>query len=244
VDKGGKLLFMGNALQRDGEFLIDCGVKRVANPDRDKDYILAKIDENDGLPKSPFLSYLAIPKYESVDAEVYAWAYVPIFSRTNAHYCGHKNAPYDKDKAPTVALAKYGNVVFMAHPIGQIYSEYGCVAHRDYLLSALRSLLGYEPTVKCHFGSCGRITVIDQKNEQRYCANLTYAAPARRGVAEIIDDIVPIYNIDFKMSTDKRITRVWSPVLNEEIPFTCEGGEVSFTIPKLECHNTVVIEYK
>ena len=244
VAKGGKLLFMGEALQRDGEFLIDCGVCRVADADRDKDYILSKIDENDGLPRSPFLSYRAAPKYESIGAEVYAWTYVPIFSRTNAHYCGHKNAPYDKDSAPTVALAKHGSVVFMAHPIGEIYGGYGCVAHRDYLISALKNLLGYEPTVKCHFGSCGRITVIDQRDQSRYCANLTYAAPARRGVAEIIDDIVPIYNIDFKMSTDKCITRVYSPISDEEIPFTCEGGKVSFTIPRLECHNTVVIEYK
>ncbi len=244
LSKGGKLLFMGEALQRDGEFLIDCGMKFVAKPDRDQDYILAKIDENDGLPKSPFLSYCPINKYENVDAEIFASAYVPIFSRTYAHYCGHKNAPYDKDSTPTPALARKGNVVFMAHAAGKLYNGYGCVAHRDYLISALKNLCGYDPVIKCRLGSCGRVTVIDQKENSRYCVNLTYAAPARRGVAEIIDDIVPIYDTKFSMKHDKKITRVYSPIDNLEFPFTDKDGEVSFTVPKIECHNTVVIEYK
>lgn len=241
---GGKLLFMGEALQKNGEFLVDCGIRLVSKASCDLDYILASINENDGLPKSPFLSYFPINKYESIDAEIFAQAYAPIFNRTNAHYCGHKNAPYDKDSTPTPALTRRGNVVFMAHAIGKIYNEYGCVAHRDYLISALKNLCGYEPVVKCRLGSCGRVTVIEQKGSARYCVNLTYAAPARRGVAEIIDDIVPIYNTKFSMKHDKKIKRVFSPIDNEEIPFTDEDGEVSFVIPKIECHNTVVIEWE
>ena len=244
IAKGGKLLFMGSALQKDGKFLIDCGMRFVSAPDRDQDYILARIDEGDGLPKSPFLSYYPAGKYENVDAEIFANAYLPIFNRTNAHFCGHKNAPYDKDSTPLPALARKGNVVFMAHAIGRIYNDYGCVAHRDYLISALKNLCGYEPTVKCRLDSCGRVTVIDQKESARYCVNLTYAAPAKRGIAEIIDDIIPLYNVGFGMKTDRLIKRVYSPIDNVEIPFASDGKSLSFTIPKLECHNTVVIEYE
>ena len=46
------------------------------------------------------------------------------------------------------------------------------------------------------------------------------------------------------MKHDKKIKRVFSPIDNEEIPFTDEDGEVSFAIPKIECHNTVVIEWE
>lgn len=244
LKNGGKLLFMGDALQKDGEFLIDCGVKYVGPADRDQDYILAHINENDKLPKSPFLSYYPISKYENVDAEVFAEAYIPIFSRTNEHFCGHKNAPYDKESVPTVALARKGNVVFMAHAAGKLYKDYGCVAHRDYLISALKNLLSYEPLLKCPLGSCGRVTVLDQKKLSRYSMNLTYAAPARRGVAEIIDDIFPIYNIKTQFKTDKKIARIYSPITGEKIKFKQKNGTVSFVIPKIECHNTVIMEYK
>ena len=244
VENGGKVLFTGNALQNENGFAIDCGLKYVAGADRDQDYIRARISESDNLPKSPFLAYTPINKYENIDAEIFAEALIPIFSRTNAHFCGHKNAPYDKDAVPTPALARKGNVVFMAHKAGQMYKEYGCVAHRDYFISALKNLCGYKSLTTVNLGSCGRVTVIDQNNESRYCVNLTYAAPQKRGVAEIIDDILPLYNIPFALKTDKKVTRVYSPVTNEKIKFKQKDGVVSFVIPKIECHNTVVIEYK
>lgn len=244
IKNGGRVLFTGSALQRDNEFLIDCGLKFVASPDRDQDYIRACISENDGLPKSPFLSYTPINKYENIDAQVFAEALIPIFSRTNAHYCGHKNAPYDKDATPTPALVRKGNVVFMAHKAGAMYKEFGCLAHRDYLISALKNLCGYEPCVNVRLGSCGRVTVIDQKELSRYSVNLTYAAPAKRGIAEIIDDTIPLFNIPFGMKTEKNVTRVYSAVSGEELDFSQKDGTLSFVIPKIECHNTVVIEYK
>jgi hypothetical protein len=241
---GGKLLFIGNSLQKDGEFLIDCGLKKTAPADRDQDYILARISEDDRLPKSPFLSYIPIDKYENIDAEIFASAYIPMFSRTNAHYCGHKNAPYDKDAIPTPALARKGNVVYMAHKVGEMYKQFGCLAHRDYLISAIKNLCSYEPVVSVKLGSCGRVTAINQSAKSRYCINLTYAAPAKRGVAEIIDDIIPLYNIPCSIKTDKNVTRVYSPITNEELEFKNCEGRISFVIPKIECHNTVVIEYK
>ena len=73
---------------------------------------------------------------------------------------------------------------------------------------------------------------------------MTYAAPVRRGVAEIIEDIMPLYNIPVLFNTDKKIERIYIALTGEELEFCVNGDGISFVIPKLECHTSVVMEYK
>ena len=65
--------------------------------------------------------------------------------------------------------------------------------HKNYFLWLLDQT-GFTPTFKITgFGAQGRATMIHQKDQNRYCLNMTYASPIRRGAAEIIEDIVDIY---------------------------------------------------
>lgn len=54
---------------------------------------------------------------------------------------------------------------------------------------------------------------------------------------------MPVYNIAVKMRTDKEIKRVYLPLTDEELAFDSADGEVTFTVPKLECHISIVLEY-
>ena len=85
--------------------------------------------------------------------------------------------------------------------------------------------------------------MIKQEAENRYCINLAYASPSRRGSAEIIDDIVPIYDLNLKVNVPERIKRVYLPLKNKELAFEAEDGEIEFLLPKLLCHETIVLEY-
>ena len=62
-------------------------------------------------------------------------------------------------------------------------------------------------------------------------------------MAEIIDEITPIYDIKISMRMPEAAKRVLVPLKGEKLEFKYENGEISFTLPKLWCHESVVIEY-
>jgi hypothetical protein len=92
-------------------------------------------------------------------------------------------------------------------------------------------------------GAMGRATMIHQKDESRYCMNLLYAAPVKRGLAEVIEDIMPVYNIEIQLDIPEIVKRACLPLQSVELPVTCENGKQKLILPKLECHESIVLEY-
>ena len=115
--------------------------------------------------------------------------------------------------------------------------------HKENFQAALN--LAYSgPNLKAEgMGSQGRCTMIEQADKQRYCINLVYASPIRRGKAEIIEDILPLYNIKLAVKTDKTIKNVYLGLTGEKLDFVQKDGKAEFVLPKLECHTSIVVEY-
>ena len=241
---GGKVLLIEKALLKDGKYQIDVGAEYKEDGKFDCDYILPgkELLSLEELPKKPFLSYFVSPIIKNVDADVYAEIYQPLFSRTYGHFCGHKNTPYAKDGDTSPALIKKGNVVYISHNIPKIYKERGSVYHRRYFAAALK-LLGYKPLLNVDLYSGGRVTALKQADKNRYCVNMVYASPVKRGFVEIIDEILPIYNIKTEIKVDEKIKRVYDPISGKDLPFTLSDGVCTFTVDELNCHKTVVLEY-
>jgi hypothetical protein len=157
-------------------------------------------------------------------------------------FCGHKNTPNDKTThAP--GIVKKGNVVYMAHPMATAYNTYGSLYQKRYFMLALEQLFTGGAFRVCGMGAMGRATMIRQKDQNRYCLNLLYAAPVKRGLAEVIEDIVPIYNIEVALEVPETITKAYLPLTGEELTVTVRDGKQFVTVPKLECHASVVLEY-
>ena len=112
--------------------------------------------------------------------------------------------------------------------------------HKRIFMYAL-NLLEPELAFEINLGAQGRITM--SKKEDSYVLNMTYASPVKRGCAEIIDDIIPIYNIPVKVNITEKAKRVYSPIENIDYAFTQKDNCVEFTIDKIHCHNVVIVEY-
>lgn len=245
ITNGGKVLFMGDALVKNGEFQIDCGAKYLSKGEFDCDYIFTddKKAEEYGLPKSPMLCDIVGEKVSLTDGEILAENMLPYFSRTVSQFSGHKNTPHNKTGKNLPAIVKKGNVVYMAHPMSKIYFEYGSLYQKRYLMMALDSLKPENTFNIDGLGSQGRATMIKQANKNRYCLNMTYAAPVRRGCAEIIEDIPDIYNIKITLNVSEKIKKAYLGVTGEELTVTEENGKQTVIVPKLNCHASVVFEY-
>lgn len=241
--RGGKLVTAGDSLVKNGAFAIDMGLAFLGGAEYDCDYI-----ESDGryanVPHSPMLCNLPGFRTRADGAEVYANFITPYFSRTYGRFCGHKNTPYDKDSQKYPAIAKYGNVVYMSHPLASAYSKLGSLYHREYFMNALSLVYEGGAYEIEGLGSQGRVTMIRQREKSRYCMNMIYAIPARRGAAEIIEDILPVYNVKVTLRVKEQIKRVRLGVSGEELQVEQMGNGVTFTVPRLDCHAAVVIEYE
>ena len=242
VANGGKLLTACDSLVKDGKFLLDMGLTYLGEAEYDCDYI-ESIDADEKVPDAPMLCNYPGHRTETDGAEVFAEFITPYFSRTYGHFCGHKNTPYDKDSKRYPAIAKYKNVAYISHPLASDYNKFGSLYHREYFLKALKLIYKGGAMKVSGIGSQGRCTVIRQQDKNRYCINMTYAVSVKRGEAEIIEDIMPIYNVKAELDVKESIKRVYCGLTGEEIPFERCGSKIRFTVPELLCHTSIVLEY-
>lgn len=240
IAQGGKVLFYGQALVKDGAFSIDCGVQYIGEPLYDCDYIYTTAPADVDIPKAPMLCTVPAQRICATDGEVLAETMQPYFSRTKGHFCGHRNTPHNEDGQHLPAIVRKGNVVYMAHSVPALYHKEGSLYHKRYFLMALKLLYTNPAFTVTGLGSEGRITLIQQPEQNRYCANMVYASPSKRGEAYVIEDILPVYNIELKLNVPQVIKKAYLGNTGEELPVT-DGKSV--VIPKLECHASVVLEY-
>ena len=238
----GKVLLCAGSGVKDGKFLLDCGAEYVGAPEMDWDYICTDLPFRQELPKAPMLCNLPGHRIRVTDGQELAHVQLPYFNRTVGRFCGHKNTPNDKTThAP--AMVRKGNVLYMAHPLATAYNTYGSLYQKRYFMLALEQLFTGGAFRVEGMGAMGRATMIHQPHCSRYCLNLLYAAPVKRGLAEVIEDILPIYNIGVELDVPQTIKRAYLPLTGEELPLRRENGKTCICVPKLECHAAVVLEY-
>ena len=139
---------------------------------------------------------------------------------------------------------KKENVIYCSHPLPTTFNIFGSVYHKNYFLMLLNRL-GFPRAFKIEgLGAEGRATMIKQEDKNRYCLNMTYASPIRRGAAEIIEDIVDIYNVKISLDVTEKIKSAYLGVTGEKLEITEENGKQVVTVPKFNCHASVVFEYK
>lgn len=242
IAQGGKLLTVCDSLVKDGKFIIDTGLEYLGDALYDCDYI-ESMDAEDKVPNAPMLCSLPGHRTALRGAVVFAEFIMPYFSRTYGHFCGHKNTPYNKQSERYPAISKYKNVVYISHPLASEYNQYGSLYHREYFLKALGLIYKGGALKVSGIGSQGRCTMICQREQRRYCINMVYAVPVKRGGAEIIEDVMPVYDVKVELNVEEAIKRVYVGVTGEELPFERNGNKISFTVPRLLCHTSIVAEY-
>ena len=245
VANGGKLLVLGEgALKRNRSgFALDVGGTYLGNANYDVDYTLVTETLSKNVVRSPFLNYQpAIKIKPDADVTVLASIREPYFSRTKAHYTSHQNTPYSLENANHPAIYKHDNSMIVAHPLDKMYQKYGAQIHRELFKNVLDQLLE-DPMIHVSLPSSGRVNLLHFPEKNRYVAHLLYATPVQRGVAQVIDDLIPIYNTEVEVNIDKNIKKAYSMPDRKELKMIKSGNKVKIIVPKFECHTALVLEY-
>jgi len=243
IDSGGSLILSGDSgLDPDKKgFAVDVGVDYAGPSPWDVEYIAVRDSIAGGLVRSPFLVYAAGITSRIVDGEVLADTWQPYFNRTYEHFCSHRNTPPEK-KADHPAIVRKGNVIHMAQPLFGVYYEQGMQLHRD-LFKNCFDLLYDDPLLEVDLLTCGRASIMEQKARGRLMVHLMYLNPIRRGAVEVIEDIIPFYDVKVSLRSERAPLRIYMAPSRKEISFTYSDNRVQFTVDKIEISSIAVIEY-
>lgn len=238
---GGRIFATGQSgLKPDiEEYALDFGVaclgKAPCTPSYFRPDFTLKSFEN-----AAFVMYTDARALQKTTGKILGTREDPYFNRTVEHFCSHLHAPCKNQEAgPAISLGKDGAVI--AWEIFRDYAESGSLILREMFCHVMDLLLEEHRSVQTDLPAQGVVTLTKQAD--RHILHALYASPVRRGKGiEIIEDIVPLFDISFSVRLPKKPSRVYLAPQKEDLPFVWESGRVSFSIPKLSCHQMVVME--
>jgi hypothetical protein len=245
LNGGGKLIVLGEgAMKTDGQgFVLDIGGEYLGEGSYDVDYTVVSDALSKDVVSTPFLNYIpAIKINPDAGAQVLAHIREPYFSRTKAHYTSHRNTPYRLENAAHPAIYQKGNIAVIATPLDRMYKQYGAQIHRELFENVLNRMLT-KPLVTADLPSSGRVNLLHFPEKDRYVVHLLYASPVQRGIAQVIDDLIPIRNTEVTVNVEQSVKKAYLIPGKKELKLENNGAGISVLIPEFTCHTAVVFEY-
>lgn len=207
------------------------------------DYILPKGEIGKGLPPTEHVMYIKAVEVEAeADSEVLAEVALSYFDRTWEHFCSHRQTP-SAGKIGYPGIVRSGNSIYFAHPIFTLYEKNAPKWCKTLLLNAINMLLD-EPVLRHDGPSTVLATVNEQADKNRWVVHLLHYIPERRSRdIDIIEDIIPLYELKVSVRTPREVRAVTRVPEGEALPFKIENGRVEFVLPKLVGHQMVELAF-
>ena len=242
--RGGKILatgFSGTGEDKNG-FLFDFGAEFLGKNGYNPAYFRPGFDPGD-LGRSDFVLYGDSYRINASGGEILGYRRDPYFNRDVFSFCSHQHTP-PQLKDAGAAMTRGAAGIYIAWAIFEDYAQKGSLINKEIVKYAVDALLGEKKTLKSNMPSGGIVTLMKQPRHNRYINHLLYASPVKRGNGiEIIEDIIPLYNIEIELGIPEKIRNAYDGRTNEKIDFTLEGGKVKFKADEINCHKVVVLEY-
>ena len=242
-DRGGRVLASGTsglAADRD-EFVLSLGAEFEGKCAFRPVYFKPGFDL-DVLGPSSFVIYSQ--SYDiRASGDVVCERENPYFNRTTFAFSSHQHTPNDRSASyPAITLGRDG--AYISTEIFSEYAEKGSLIAKLIAEKTIDMLLSDAKTLVTDLPAQGVCTLIKQADKNRLICHALYASPVKRGSGiEIIEDIIPLYNVKMKIKTEKRPARVYSAPDKTDIDFEFKDGYTSYVIDKLDLHKAAVIEF-
>lgn len=258
---GGRIFLTGksglNAAKSD--FLFDIGARYEGESEFQPDYVLPRQDLQPSFTSSPIVMYMRSCRIKATGGKSLGQVYDPYFNRTFRHFCSHQHAPAKPQPSGYDCGVIKENILYLAHPVFSIYRAFGAVVYREYAAAALKSFLGSDLTLLTNLPSTAGVTLMEQEQNRRYVLHLLYANTINRGgemdtaggnvsgrvgtAVEVIEDLLPLNNIEVNLKTEKEIKKVTLEPQGREIPFEKKDGRICLKIDSFTCHQMTVLHY-
>ncbi|PPK48318.1 beta-galactosidase trimerization domain-containing protein [Clostridium algidicarnis] len=208
-----------------------------------RDFILPNDVIGKDLYKEEYVMYLRGAKTKVNDAKVLMNSIEPYFNREGKTFCSHQHTP-SSGKIGYPAATRKGNVIYFAHPIFKIYRKNCARWCKSIIKDAIEMLLDHK--LVNHNGPSTVITAINRQADYNrdILHVLHYITEKRSEDIYTIEDVIPLYNLEFKLYVgEKQVKAVKMVPELKPIDFTNTDGYIIFNVDKIEGHNMFSIEY-
>lgn len=163
----------------------------------------------------------------------------PYFDRSWEHFSSHAQTPTDQPSKYAIATIK-DRIAYIAAPVFSSFAKHGNYPLRLLVRNIIELLIG-EPLLRVDAPTTTEATVMKQKN--RTVVHLLQYAPERRTKElDIVEDVVPLYDVPLSLRLPKAPKRVYIAPEDVAIPFEHLAGRVNLRVPKVNGHTMVVFE--
>ncbi len=238
--RGGKVIASGEALVKDGRFVLDFGAEYIGKNEYEPTYFVPHFDTVNGNTEYVMRcnSYL----FTATDGEVLADVQNPYFNRTAEHFCSHAHAPNNPEVSAPAVIVK-GNLAYIGWNIFTAYAQHGHLCFKELFTFVIEKLLGTEKSVAVALPDRGVVTLTGQADKNRKILHLLFAHTTVRGErTEVIEDVVPLYNVPCKVKCANKPSAVTLVPEGKSIDFDYADGYVSFSVPEVYIHQMAEIK--
>lgn len=244
LQQGGKILATGwSGLDPEGtQFAVDLGVRHVEVNSYRPDYFRPSFKPG-RLQEASFIFYGQGQKVELAGGIELGRREDPYFNRDVFTFCSHQHTPSSYTNGGP-GMVENSNGIYIAWNVFEDYASKGSLIVKETVLHALNRLLP-DKSLQTNLPAQGIVTLQEQKVEKRLVNHLLYASPVRRGEnIEVIEDIIPLYDVQVSVRTEGRVQNVYLAPQMTPLNFSREEQIVHYTVPVLECHQMVVLDYE
>lgn len=240
IDNGGKVIASGESIIKDGKFIIDIGMEYHGKNEFEPTYLIPRYETANGVTE--YIMRCNSYKFSADNCEIAANMQNPYFNRTLEHFCSHAHAPNNTQESFVGAAIK-GNVAYIGWDIFTAYATHGHICFKELFASVIDKMMADEYTVNVDIPDRAVVTYTEQKEHNRNILHLLFAHTTVRGKnTEVIEDTVPLYNVQCSIKASQSPSSVYLAPSGEKIKFDFDGNCVSFTVPKVDTHQMVVID--
>ncbi len=240
VKNGGRVIASGDAIVKNGKFILDVGAKYIGENDFNPTYFVPCFETVNG--KTEYVMLCDFRKFEAKDCEIEAYMQNPYFNRTLEHFCSHIHTPNNPEESfPAVAVK--GNVAYIGWDIFTAYACHGHLCFKELFTHVLKKMMNDELTVFADVPDRAVVTLTRQEKEKRNILHLLFAHTTVRGEkTEVIEDTVPLYDVKCNIKCKSKPARISLVPSEIDIDFEYNNGRAEFVVPKVDIHQMIAIE--
>ncbi len=244
LDKGGRIILSHESGLTPGgdKFALDIGADFLGDSEFSATYLRIGNEIDKDLYKTDYVIYDKGKKIISTTGRALASVVHPYFDRAWNHFMSHQQTPPDKE-SPYSAVVRKGNIVYFAHPIFNAYKKHGNLVFKKLVSNCINLLLGAD-MVESSLPSTARVTVLDQQDKGRRVVHVLHYPIEKRSDIEIIEDVIPLYNINMRVKVDSNVKEVYLAPRMKALSYGYTDGYAEFVIPEVNGHQMIVIEKK
>ena len=207
------------------------------------EYIVPSGNLAKGLNATEYVMYAkGIPVKVKNDAEVLLFNTNSHFDRTYDYFCSHRQTP-SSGKQGNPAVVQNGRCIYMSHRIFSGYNQRAPRWYKQLFLNALDLILK-DPALKIEGPSSIISAVNMQESSNRLVLHLLHYIPEARGTEfDIIEDVIPVYDVRCSIRKDRSYKKVRLVPENKNLRYRTVSDRIEVVIPELNGHQMVEMSW-